>query len=165
MTLANYLYSLVYSNVYGKEMWIKWAVGFLESLEYTEETEWIFNVAFAQDKSSLFDAIYEKRLKEDFMNVSKYTLTEIIQGYYFYLYKNEKIDLYFMIKKSGDVADEQQNCIGCEFFYNLLNQIDKNSEYFKSNEFIKTINSYYYPRYSEAIIQKTQFESATISDL
>ena len=86
MTLANYLYALVYSDVYDDRMWQSWGANLLEDAEYNINTEWVFNVVLANDKTELFEAISERMNCENYLGYNKYVLTEIIQGYYYYQY-------------------------------------------------------------------------------
>ncbi len=49
----------------------------------------------------------------------------------------QKISLYEMLEKSGDVADAGQDSRGCEFFYSLLNEIDTVPSIVNSAGFMK----------------------------
>ncbi|MDE5778971.1 MAG: hypothetical protein K2I10_10780 [Lachnospiraceae bacterium] len=44
MTLANYLYALVYSDIYDEKKWQMWAQKLLLDAEYDDNTEWVFEV-------------------------------------------------------------------------------------------------------------------------
>ncbi|MCH5345369.1 MAG: hypothetical protein J1E64_15185 [Acetatifactor sp.] len=164
MTLANYLYALVYSDLYDENKWQNWAENILKNAEYDDNTEWVYNVFLATGKQKLFDAIYERMYCEGYFN--SHVLTEIIQGYYYYQYQSKAISLYDMLKKSGDVADAgQDSSMGCEFFYDLLNKIDEDSNIVDSVDFQEKILKYYEPLYLAAMEQKRKLESATLKDL
>lgn len=110
---------------------------------YDDDTEWLYEVALATSKQRLFEVIAERRYNENYFAFNYFVLTEIIQGYYFCQYLNRKISLYEMLEKSGDVADAGQDSQGCEFFYGLLNEIDKVPDITNSAGFIKIISDYY----------------------
>lgn len=165
MTLANYLYALVYSDVYDEESWMNWAEKILQNAEYTDNTEWIYNVYFAENKKQLYDAISDRMLFEDYLCFNCNVLTEIIQGYYYLQYQNNKISLYEMLEKSGNVADAGQDSMGCEFFYQLLNEIDEYPNIINTKEFMTKITSYFTPLSVVAIEQKRKLEMATVDDL
>lgn len=165
MTLANYLYALVYSDVYDDQMWQSWGENLLEDAEYNIDTEWVFNVVLANDKTELFEAISERMNCENYLGYNKYVLTEIIQGYYYYQYINKKIYMYELLNKAGDVADAGEDSLGCEFFYGLLNKIDCFPQLVESSQFIKEVSEYFVPLYREAMGQKQALELATVKDL
>lgn len=165
MTLANYLYALVYSDMYDEDRWKNWAESILLDAQYDNNTEWVYNVFLATSKQKLFDAISERMVYEDYFMSNKHVLTEIIQGYYYYQYQINAISLYEMLEKSGDVADAGQDAMGCEVFYSILNKIDENSSIINSMNFIKSISSYFNPLCIAAIEQKRKLETATLENL
>lgn len=166
MTLANYLYALVYSDIYDEDKWQIWAENILENAEYDDNTEWVYNVCLANSKQKVFDAISERMFCEDYFNFNSHVITEIIQGYYYYQYQSKTISLYDMLERSGDVADAREDSsMGCEYFYNLLNKIDKDPAIVDSADFQEKISKYYKPLYFAAMEQKRKLESATIDDL
>lgn len=165
MTLANYLYALIFSDVYDKQRWQKWGEMLLRDADFNQDTEWVFNVIFANNKQKVFDVLSERKFDEDYLYYNKYALTEIIQGYYYYQYKKGKISLYDLLNKSGDVADAGDDSTGCEFFYNLLNQIDEDANIINNITFKKTIDNYFYPLYKAALDQKQKLESCNLEDL
>ncbi len=165
MTLANYLYALVYSDIYDEELWGKWAEKILQDAEYNENTEWVYNVFLATSKQKLYNAITDRMLREDYLRFNSHVLTEIIQGYYYYQYQNNIISLYEMLEKSGEVADAGQDSMGCEFFYQLLNMMDEYSDIIRTREFMDKITNYFMPLSVAAMEQKRRVEMATIEDL
>lgn len=162
MTLANYLYALVYSEVYNASLWQSWAVKLLENAEYNDDTEWLYDIVFLNNKDELFNAIYERML---FENYQDYLLTEIIQGYYYYQYQEKTISLYELLEKSGNVADAREDSLGCEFFYELENKIDTNCDILNSSEFNTVITNYFSPLCTAALKQKDKLENASLNDL
>lgn len=165
MTLANYLYALVYSNMYDENDWQHWGEKLLENAVYDDDSEWVYDVVFTVNKQKLFEVLSERIFREDYLSHNTYTLTEIIQGYYYYQYLHNQINLYELLNKSGDVADAGEDSKGCEFFYDLLNKIDKNSNIINDAEFVKIIHNYFNPLCMAAIEQKRKFELAQIEDL
>ena len=165
MTLANYLYTLVYSDTYDEIKWQMWAQKLLLDAEYDDNTEWVYDVFFANNKQKLFDAIAERMICENYLNFNNFTLTEIIQGYYYCQYLSNEIGLYELLEKSGDVADAGQDSMGCEFFYQLLNMIDKSSDIINSREFVDKITNYFTPLSIAAMEQKRSLETAIVGDL
>lgn len=163
MTLANYLYSLVYSNTYTIEEWQQWGINLVMDAEFNEETEWVYDIIFCENKTIFFAKLTERMYKENYSYYHSFTLTEIIQGYYYSQFKQNKISLYKMLELSGDVADAAD--AGCEYFYDLLNKIDANSNIVDSQEFNKEIEEYFEPFCKEALIQKDSLEHCTIADL
>lgn len=165
MTLANYLYALVYSNIYDESNWQAWAANILKGAKYDNDTEWVYEVCLATDKQKLFEVIAERMFCEDYLIFNSHVLTEIIQGYYYCQCLDRTISLYEMLEKSGDVADAGQDARGCEFFYGLLNKIDKDPSIVNSADFLEIISEYYSPLYAAAMGQKRKLETATIEDL
>ena len=165
MTLANYLYALVYSDTYDEIKWKIWAQKLLLDAEYDDNTEWVYGVFFADNKQKLFDAIAERMFCENYLNFNNFMLTEIIQGYYYQQYLSNAMGLYELLEKSGDVADAGQDSMGCEFFYRLLNMMDESSDIINSSEFIDEITSYFTPLFIAAMEQKRSLERATVEDL
>lgn len=162
MTLANYLYALAYSDIYDESKWQDWAAELLKDAVYSDDTEWLFEVFLATDKQRLFDAIAQRRSDEEYFAYNKYVLTEIIQGYYYHQYISKTISLHEMLEKSGDVADAGQDSKGCEFFYDLLNQIAESPCIADSAEFQERISQYYSPLCAAAMEQQRMLEAATI---
>ncbi len=163
---ANYLYALVYSGIYSEPKWKKWADQLLLNTEFNADTEWIYDVAFAHDIETLFQVISERKNFENYGPTERYPLTEIIQGYYYSQYKNKTITLYELLEKSGDVADAGADSgIPCEFFYDLLNQIDEDPHVVNKKTFSKVIWEYFEPRFMVAMEQKEKMESATVEDM
>lgn len=165
MTLANYLYALVYSDTYDEKKWQKWAKKLLLDAEYDDDTEWVYDVFLADNKQKLFDAIAERMFCENYLCFNNFVLTEIIQGYYYYQYQSKVMGVYELLEKSGDVADAGQDFMGCEFFYQLLNMLDKSSDIISSRKFIDKITNYFTPLYVAAMEQKRRLEMATVADL
>lgn len=165
MTLANYLYALVYSDTYDEIKWQMWAQKLLLDAEYDDNTEWVYDVFLADNKQKLFDAIAERMFCEDYLNFNNFMLTEIIQGYYYHQYRSNVMGLYELLEKSGDVADAGQDSMGCEFFYQILNTIDKSSDIISSRESIDKIINYFTPLSIAAMEQKRCLEAATVGDL
>ncbi|MGN0386180.1 MAG: hypothetical protein ACI4EX_09880 [Lachnospiraceae bacterium] len=165
MTLANYLYSIVYSDIYDEKKWQMWAQKLLLDAEYDDNTEWVYDVFFADNKQKLFEAIAERMLCENYLSFNNFALTEIIQGYYYYQYQNKIMGLYELLEKSGDIADAGQDSMGCEFFYQLLNLMDKSSDIINSKKFINKIINYFEPLSVAAMEQKRRLEMATVHDL
>ena len=120
---------------------------------------------FADNKQKLFDAIAERMFCENFLSFNNFVLTEIIQGYYYHQYQNNAMGLYELLEKSGDVADAGQDSIGCEFFYQLLNMMDKSYDIISSRNFIDKITYYFTPLSVAAMEQKRRLEMATVEDL
>ncbi len=102
---------------------------------------------------------------ENFLSFNNFVLTEIIQGYYYHQYQNNAMGLYELLEKSGDVADAGQDSIGCEFFYQLLNMMDKSYDIISSRNFIDKITYYFTPLSVAAMEQKRRLEMATVEDL
>lgn len=165
MTLANYLYALVYSDTYDEQKWQVWAERLLLDAEYDDNTEWVYEVCFADNKQKLFDAIAERMFCENYLSFNNFVLTEIIQGYYYQQYLSGEMGLYELLEKSGDVADAGQDSMGCEFFYQLLNMMDKSSDIIRSRKFIDKITNYFTPFSIAAMEQKRSLEMATVGDL
>lgn len=165
MTLANYLYALVYSDTYDEKKWQMWAQKLLLDAEYDDNTEWVYDVFFADNKQKLFDAIAERMFCENYLSFNNFVLTEIIQGYYYHQYLNNAMGLYELLEKSGDVADAGQDSMGCEFFNQLLNMMDKSSDIISSRKFIDKITNYFTPLFVAAMEQKRSLEMATVEDL
>lgn len=165
MTLANYLYSLVYSDTYDVDKWQSWAENILMYAEFSDDTEWLFDAYLANSQEKLFDVIAKRQWEENYLNFNYYSLTEIIQGYYYEQFQNNIISLYDMLIKSGDVADAgQQGSLACEYFYNWASEIKKNSNRILSTDLMKKITDYFIPRHIAAMEQKRKLEAATLED-
>jgi len=92
IAIANYLYSIVYSDVYGKEDWRNWADQLIISHDNLDV--WIYDLSMARNKEQVFEALFEQMHYERIEIGLSYPLTEIIQGYYYYKYINKEILLY-----------------------------------------------------------------------
>ncbi len=165
MTLANYLYALVYSGMYNEYKWQKWAERLLTDADFNDDTEWVYDVVFTNNRLRLFEVISERMLCENYLNFNDNTLTEIIQGYYYHQYLSNEISLYELLDKSGNVEDAGEGAVGCEFFYGLLNSMDEDPDIIYSKEFAEKVAVYFQPLMIAAMEQKRKLESATINDL
>lgn len=54
MTLENYLYVLVYSDIYAENNWKIWGEELLVNAEFDDNTEWVYNIIFANSKQELY---------------------------------------------------------------------------------------------------------------
>ena len=168
MTLANYLYSLAYSDTYLKNDWQDWATRLLEkNIIYNEDTAWLFDVVFAGTKKKLFNVISKRMTDENYNYYHEITRTEIIQGYYYSAYLNEKIDRYQLLEKSGDVSDagQDEGELGCEFFYRLLNELTNNPTKICCEAFNHIIKNTFEHSYDMAMVQKNKLENCTFDDI
>lgn len=165
MTLANYLYALVYSDMYDENKWQDWGEKLLVNAQFDDNTEWVYNIIFSNSKQKLFEILSERMHYENYLFYNKYVLTEIIQGYYYYQYIINEISIYELLEKSGIVADAGEDSTSCEFFYELLNRIDKDTNIVNTKEFMNIIYNYFNPLYIAAMEQRMKLESATTEDL
>ena len=164
IAIANYLYSIVYSDVYGKEDWRNWADQLIISHDNLDV--WIYDLSMARNKEQVFEALFEQMHYERIEIGLSYPLTEIIQGYYYYKYINKEILLYQLLTDAGTVADAGQDSkMSCEYFYSKLNQIDIDKTIANKENFITEITSYFLPLYREAMYQKSIIESITLEDI
>lgn len=165
MTIANYLYSLVYSDTFECDDWQNWGVKLIYDAEFNENTEWVYDIIFCNDKKIFFEKISNRTLQENYLYYNEFTLTEVIQGYYYIQQKLGKISLYKMLELSGDVADAGQDSRECEYFYELLNKIDAYPDIIHEQDFLDNICEYFEPLCKEALRQKECVENCTIEDL
>ena len=167
MTLANYLYALIYSGTYNIKCCEEWANKVLEKgAEFNTFTEWIFDLAFSKSEKEIYDILSEPMQREDYYRYNNHSLTEIIQGYYYNSYILGMFSLQELFQLSGEVADAGQDGFSdCEYFFDWLNEIEKNPELTTSIEFQALIKKHYLPLWEAALTQKKCLETCTISDL
>lgn len=164
IAIANYLYSIVYSGIYNKTDWQKWADQLI--INHDNLDLWIYNLSMARDKNQVFEVLSERMHYECGEIELPYSLTEVIQGYYYYKFVNKEINLYKLLTEAGAVADAAQDSKkGCEYFYDKLNQIDDDKTIVHEKGFAEEITEYFLPLYREAIYQKDIIESMGTDDV
>ena len=103
MIIVNYLHTIVISGYYEKEQWQSWADKIILNNENVQS--WIYDVAVAKNKQELFDAIAFERRIEEFSKDTLYWETDVVIGYYYLMYKEDKITLSQLVEKVTDEDD------------------------------------------------------------
>ncbi len=161
--VARSLYALAYCGIYTYQDWQKWADKLI--LDHSELDIWIYDVSLATDFNALSKAIGERMEQEIWSEYPSYTITELILGGYYYMYKNNYITLYELLEKCGRVSDGGDVSEDCEYFYELMNEIDKNPEMEKSYNLQKELNDYLEPLCQGIVSRKKQIESCSYEDI
>ena len=103
MIIVNYLHTVVISGYYEKEQWQSWADKIILNNENVQS--WIYDVAVAKNKQELFDAIAFEKCIEEFSKDTLYWETDVVIGYYYLMYKEDKITLSQLVEKVTDEDD------------------------------------------------------------
>lgn len=164
ITIANYLYSIIYSEVYKKEDWQNWADQLIINNDNLDI--WIYDLSIAENNDVVYKLLSDRMLDEIGEVKLNYSLTETIHGYYYYRYRNRELNLYELLTSAGGVSDANQaGGVDCEYFYDKLNQIDADSAIIYKSKFMEEINNYFLPFYNEALYQKKIIENIQYKDI
>ncbi|MCI8629808.1 MAG: hypothetical protein HFE57_10020 [Firmicutes bacterium] len=104
--ITNYLYTAIISGYYSVDDCRKWADRIILNNEVDNIDIWIFDVAFSTNEEQLFDAILEQKIQEVFDENTTYSKADAIVGYYYLLYKEQKMSALELINK---ITDEDDN--------------------------------------------------------
>ena len=126
---------------------------------------WIYDVSIATDFTALCKAIGERMEEESWRECPSYTITELILGGYYHLYQNHYITLYQLLEQAGKVTDGGNAEKECEYFYEILNEIDKQPKLEKSNKLKKELHDYLEPLREEIIKRKNKIEHCCYEDI
>ena len=159
MTIANYIYIIVISGYYTKEDWQKWADE--EILKRDEVDDWIYQIATAKDVDEVRSATYYPRLEECYFCYNKFSREDAIVGFYYMLYKENRMSLYELISKLSDEDDisngssirKRQN------FYEMFNQLNKINDLDYRNALENKIKELFEPLVKIAKEQKRILEA------
>ena len=161
--IARSLYALAYCGIYKYQDWQKWADKLI--LDNQELDLWIYDVSMAYDFNALSKAIGERMEQENWSEYPSYTITELILGGYYYMYKNNNITLYKLIERCGKVSDGGDAPKDCEYFYELMNEIDKQPTIEKSYGLQKELERYLEPLRQEIMARKNWIENCSYKDI
>lgn len=103
MPIVNYLHTIVESEYWKKEQWQKWADELI--INYDELEDWIYDVSFANDKEELCLAIAHEKMIELFDKETYYCEPDVIIGYYYLMYQEERMDLSELLLRLIDEDD------------------------------------------------------------
>lgn len=161
--VARSLYALAYCGIYKYQDWQKWADKLI--LDNSELDLWIYDVSMAHDFTTLSEAIGDRIEQETWSEYPSYTITELILGGYYYMYKSDDITLYELIELSGQVSDGGDASKDCEYFYDILNKIDKQPVEGRNYELLKELDNYFGPLYQEILRRKSLIETCSYEDI
>lgn len=161
--IARSLFALAYCGIYKYQDWQKWADKLI--LDNSELDLWVYDVSMAHDFTALSEAIGEKIEQEDWSEYPSYTITELILGGYYQMYKSNNITLYELIEQSGRISDGGNVSKDCEYFYKLMNVIDRQPAMEKNNELLKELDDYLEPFRQEIMTRKSYIENYLYEDI
>lgn len=161
--VARSLYALAYCGIYKYQDWQKWADKLI--LDNPELDLWIYDVSMAHDFTALSEAIGERMEQENWSEYPSCTITELILGGYYYMYKSNNITLYELLEQSGGVSDGGDISKDCEYFYKLMNEIDNQPAMEKSYELRKELDNYLEPLRQELMTRKCHIENCSYEDI
>ncbi len=104
--ITNYLYTAIISGYYTVDDCRKWADRIILNNEVDDISIWIFDVAFSTNEEQLFDAILEQKIQEVFDENTVYSKADAIVGYYYLLYKEQKMSALELINRITDEDDD-----------------------------------------------------------
>ena len=158
VAIAKYLYAISYSEFYKKEDWQGWADDQIMKKDPIEM--WIYDVSLANTFSELREVLNNKMIDEDYHKIDTSPITDAILGYYFLMYKDNKLSPYVLLEKSGDAVDNGSGASeDCEFFYEKLNEIDRNQQLLHDKGYLKMIDDIYVGFMGLALSQKQIIEN------
>lgn len=128
--IANYLKTIVISGYWDAENWRSWAD---EIILLNDELDfWIFEVAFATNIEEFYSAIDEEIRNMVFDKNTFYWEPDVVVGYYYLMYKENKIDLSELFLKfidEDDISHESELFDNSDILYMVnqarINGIDK----------------------------------------
>lgn len=129
--ITNYLYTAIISGYYTVDDCREWVDKIILNNEVDNIDIWIFDVAFSTNEEQLFDAILEQRIQEVFDENTVYSKADAIVGYYYLLYKEQKMSALELINRITDEYDDsyEGSLHTNETFCKTISFI---SEYFKN---------------------------------
>lgn len=106
MAILHSLYIAVRSGYYGKEQWQSWAKERIENNDNLPP--WMYDVSVANDKEELRKAIACYRDEEFVEQHDFYVDADEVIGYYYIMYKENKISLsrFFVKLAADDISDD-----------------------------------------------------------
>lgn len=103
MPVVNYLHTIVESEYWKKEQWQKWADELI--INHDKLEDWIYDVAFANDKEELCLAIAHEKITEVFDQKTNYSEPDVIIGYYYLMFQEKRMNLSELFLKLTDEDD------------------------------------------------------------
>lgn len=103
MPIVNYLHTVVISRYWNREQWQSWADGLILCKDNLED--WIYKVAFANDREELFLSIAYEKIIEVFHKETFYWEPDVVIGYYYLMYQEGRMSLSELFTKLMDEDD------------------------------------------------------------
>ena len=119
--IAHYLYIAVLSGYYHCEDWQKWADNIIINNKNVEW--WIYEIAFSNTLDDVITVINEEKKNEWINYNEEYSIPSTVIGYYYLLYKLEKMnfdDIIQRIMHDDDISSET-TLLNDKLFCKLLN--------------------------------------------
>ncbi len=105
MLIANYIYNIVTSGYYTEKDWKAWSD---DEFLYKEVVEdWIIDLGMAND-NEVYTVIRDKRIDEPYYEESKVCRADVIVGYHYLMYLENRLGLEELLNKMIEEDDTPQ---------------------------------------------------------
>ncbi|MNJ37021.1 hypothetical protein D3C77_318260 [compost metagenome] len=156
--IAHYLFAISFSGYYQKKDWQNWADQRI--LKQTSAEDWLINVSLANSIEMLSNALGDLLISERFEMKNRVPSSDAIIGYFYLMYLEGKLSLQELLLKSGDEADGGEGAsVGCEEFYAISSDLEKDPYLIEDTDFQKKISVLYAPFRQIAQLQMKELES------
>lgn len=159
LTIASNLYIACVSGYYSKVDWQEWADRQILKKDTVED--WIYEVSLAKDLNELSLAVGAKMLDESYYEKNRFSKSDVIVGYYYLQFLENKITLRDLISKLSDEDDPSNSSSINEFlnFYAIMGEINLDNSILKEPLFDQKLAIVFDPYKQIAESQKEQLES------
>lgn len=160
--IAHYLHTIVLSGYYTSDDWQSWADNIILNNDIKNIEYWIFDVSLAKNQDELFNAIRDKVTVENMTDdYYFYWEPDIVIGYYYLLYKENRISLSELFERLGyddDISNE--SIIN---YVDIMNGYVVNEDSFSESEFA-ALDKLLNPFMNTALEQKRKLRSYMIEE-
>ena len=137
--IAHYLQTAVKSGYFQCKEWENWADRLI--IDNDEVESWIYDVSCAKSESELYMAIQPKICQEFFTKENMYSEPDIIIGYYYLLYKENRISIQHLLSKLNDDDDDSSDA---QLFHNkrfkeIVHMLFKDVKYANGKEYMEEL--------------------------
>lgn len=132
--IAHYLQTAVKSGYFQCMEWENWADRLI--INNDEVDSWIYDVSCAKSESELYLAIQPKICQEFFTEENMYSEPDIIIGYYYLLYKENRMSIQHLLSRLNDDDDDSSDA---QLFHNkrfkeIVQLLFKNIEFVREED-------------------------------
>lgn len=123
MCLCSYLYSAIFSGYLRTDDFKEYLLKFIEHTSIEIMPNWALDLSLLTDEKDILKILSEYSIEEKYNENADYSIQNVILGYYYWMYLEEKLDINIFLKKcciiNDDAYDIMYTCI------NQKNELDK----------------------------------------